>query len=85
LFQQLIKEYHTEAYYQSYLGVEYLDEAQINENIKRKRYKPKERDQEIQIIYENIKKVYPRIIYNRRIIKPLKFVYNKPLPEVTLH
>jgi hypothetical protein len=81
-FKQLISEYYTGGIYQPYLGVEYLAEAQINENTRRKLDKPDERSQEIQIIYESIKRIYPRIIYNRRIAKPLKFVYRKPRPEV---
>jgi hypothetical protein len=36
---------------------------------------------DLQIIYENIKRVYPRIIYNRRII-PIKIIVKGKQPEI---
>jgi hypothetical protein len=66
-FKQLIYEYHTGGIYQPYLGVEYYTEAQINKNTRRKQGKPDKQNQELQIIFESIKRIYPRMIYNQKI------------------
>jgi hypothetical protein len=82
--KKLLHEYHTGGFYQPYLKVKYLTEEQISKKTRPKQNITEVRTSEIQVIYESIKKVYLRIIYNRRITKSFKFIYEKSRPEIVI-
>jgi hypothetical protein len=81
-YRELMNHYHTPDYYQQYLGVEYLTTRQIDEYLNKQKLRPPKNEKELEIIYQKINKVYPRIIYNKKLLRPIHITIKKAVPEV---
>jgi hypothetical protein len=81
-YKQLLKDYHTEGLYQSYLGVEYLNTRQIDEYLNKQKPKPPKPEKEFEIVCQKITKTYPRIIYIKRLVKLIRLIIKKLVSEV---
>jgi hypothetical protein len=80
-YKELAKYYHTLGYYQQSLGVEYMTTKQIDEYLIKQKSKSSRRQEELEIIHQDIVKVYPRILYIYKFIKPMKVIYEPDVLE----